>query len=358
MNRIEFIDAKGQRRSVGEWLDYSNTDAILVMHQGGIVHEEYFDGMTPATTHRIHSASKSLAATVVFNLIEDDKLDLNADVPKYVPELRGSGYEGATIQDCLDMQSGVAWRWIAAAGEKDSTFSRWTRALGVHRDFPVKGHHQGLYSALMTFPEFSKKHSRPHGVLFNYKESDPRVVAWAAEKVTKTRFADLLSQHVWSKLGAEHDAEILCDGLGCADTSDGVALTLRDFARFGQMLLKKGNYNGQQIVPKRFVDDITKNFDEDAITEDSFPSRQVLRKELQYRNQFWVYEYDDRVDFAAAGSSGQFCYVCPTHETVIVKFSTHPAPTEDEDMWFFTRSDENAIAAIIGLLSERAQESR
>ena len=247
-------------------------------------------------------------------------LKLDEKVTHYVPELKGTGYDGATIRQCLDMRSGAAWD-NESEGEKN-TWNRYRRANGfLARKRADEKPHEGEYHALMTFDDFSKERARTHGGYFQYKDSDNRVVTWACEKVANTRFADLVSQFIWSKLGCEYDADMLCDGLG--SVSDGISVILRDLARWGQMHLDGGHFNGQRIVPREFIDDILENFDPKAITDESFSGPRIgVPRSMTYRSWFWIDMSPGANAFTSSGYLGQWCYILPKHKSVIVKVST------------------------------------
>jgi CubicO group peptidase (beta-lactamase class C family) len=320
LSEIQVPDDDGGETTVAEWLEESDTDAFLVMHDAKIVHEEYFHGMRADEPHLLWSATKAIASGVVANLLAQDLLKVDEMVTHYVPEMRGTGYDGATIRQCLDMRSGVAWD-NESEGEQN-TWNRYRRANGfLARKRDDEKPYQGEYHALMTFDDFSQKHVRPHGGRFEYKDSDNRVVTWACEKVTNTRFADLVSQFIWSKLGCEYDADMLCDGLG--SVSDGISVTLRDLARWGQMHLDRGHFNGEQVVPGPFIDDILDNFDPKAITEESFLGpRSGVPRPMTYRSWFWIDMSPGANAFTSSGYLGQWCYVLPKYSCVIAKVAT------------------------------------
>jgi CubicO group peptidase (beta-lactamase class C family) len=239
---LTFQDLHGNRTTVKDSLRQLQTDAFLLMKDGRILSEQYFYGMTPRTSHALYSAVKSIEATVVATLLESGQLSVSRPIEKYVPELTGTGYEGATVREILDMRSGIDWPL--------SEFPREAKSLGPAAEelgVPV-----GIYNYLPTL-----KRVREHGSAMVYKNSDPRVLVWASEKVTGMRFADLLSQRIWSRLGMEMDAYVTCDQL--CHWKGGFPLTSRDFARWGQMCLRNGESNGEQIVPAWFFEDIRTN---------------------------------------------------------------------------------------------------
>jgi CubicO group peptidase (beta-lactamase class C family) len=144
------------------------------------------------------------------------------------------------------------------------------------------------------------------------------VLVWAAEHITGTPFSALVHPRLWSKLGAEFDLEAACDSRG--HWTHNLSMCLRDLARFGQMLLCGGRFNGHRIVPASFIDDVRRNASVKLIEE--YPLfADFVPKGIGYRSFFWV---DTKTEsaFGAFGAYGQFCYICPQHDVVIAAFAS------------------------------------
>ncbi|MCR4412752.1 MAG: beta-lactamase family protein, partial [Thermoguttaceae bacterium] len=212
IDRLPVTGPGGKKTTLAELLKLSFTDAFLVLHNGAIVTEQYFSGMTPETPHSLASVSKSISIGVLANVLAEGRIQEDADVSDYIPELAGSGYRGATVRQLMDMQSGVKYDYgkqplHAAPTEGGRHF----RAGGMFRRLPGENPNEGQYAFLPTL-----QRCRPHGSIFYYKCSDTAVLAWACERVTGTRFSELVSKYIWSKLGAEHDGYTVCDVQGFA----------------------------------------------------------------------------------------------------------------------------------------------
>jgi CubicO group peptidase (beta-lactamase class C family) len=323
ISTIRVPDKNSSSLTVGELLKTGETDAFLVLHDGTIVTEQYFHGMRPDSQHYLWSASKSISACVVANLLASSQLSEESPVTGYIPELKESGFEGATIRHLLDMQSGVSlpidltnpeYNWTHPRFRRaDHVSARFMRAIGLFRKLPGEPVDLGEYDFLPTLTGTGE-----HGKRFYYKDPDSRALAWACEKVTGKPFSQLLSECVWTRLGAEHDSFIRCDVAGVGYSAHGITVTLRDFARWGQMLLEGGVFGGERVVPRAFLIDILENCDPGKFTTKSFP---IIPWMHAYRNQFWVPK-DDPGAFLAGGAFGQTCYVNTKYGTVIVKFST------------------------------------
>src|ERR1700722_6978427 len=254
------------------------TDALVVLHDGELVAEQYDAGMTDGTRHLLMSVSKSLVGCVAAVLAERGQLDLAAPVTTYVPEVGGCGYAGATIRNLLDMRTGVAFRETYTA--LDAEVRVMERSMGWRPAQPADP--QGAYPYLAPLGS-----PGPHGGEFTYRSADSDMLGWACERASGTRMADLISELLWQPVGAERDAEITCDPLGSAIHDGGVSATARDLARFGQLLVSDGWAQGRQVVPAAWLADARHPEpgvrDAFAVTENEF----VLPGGW-YRSQFWV----------------------------------------------------------------------
>ncbi|MFC1788877.1 serine hydrolase domain-containing protein [Thermodesulfobacteriota bacterium] len=104
-----------------------------------------------------------------------------------------------------------------------------------------------------------KKDKREHGELFHYASINTDMLGWLIERASGQRYIDFMRDTIWAKLGAEHDARISVDYRGAAVANGGYCITLRDLARFSQMVLDDGFYNGQQIIQSDWIDNIRFN---------------------------------------------------------------------------------------------------
>jgi CubicO group peptidase (beta-lactamase class C family) len=313
VDEILITGQDGTRTTVASVLRTNFTDAFLVLHEGAIVCEQYFEGMRPNSLHHLWSVSKSISIGVVANLIEEGKLSENAAVEQYIPELAGSGYRGAKIRHLMDMQSGVKYEYgEGSMHDAQTEGGQHFRAAGIYRRLAGENPNEGQYAFFRTLQK-----NWEHGSLFRYKCCDTAVLGWACERVTGVRFSDLLSRYIWSKLGAEHDSYIVCDVQGSTAPNAGISATVRDLARWGLMHLHGGQYQGRQVVPQQFIRDILAKADPAKIPNDSGR----LPRGTAYCNQFWLPGREDGA-FHAAGGYGQICYIHPKYATVIVKLST------------------------------------
>lgn len=158
-----------------------------------------------------------------------------------------------------------------------------------------------------------------HGVAFGYKTPNADALGWIISRATGVSVAQLLSDKIWSRIGMEQDAYYQVDELGIPFAGGGLSASLRDMARFGELIRNKGQWNGEQIFPSTAVDDIEKGGSKDAFAKSGHPELPGW----SYRNMWWITE-NSHGAFAARGVHGQTIYIDPKAEMVLVRFASHP----------------------------------
>ncbi len=310
------FDASYGGSTISEWLDYDYTDGFLVMLDGKVLHESYWNGMTPTTVHLAQSVSKSVTSTAAASLIAEGLLDPLAPVTDPLPELSKTAWAGATLQQVMDMTSGVRF--------DESDYANRASDIGkmdVAANWkPVpEGYEDEQWPACIHDHILSlTKREAPHGARFEYRSIETDVLAHAMERVTGQRLPQIVSERLWQPLGAETEACFTVDASGYALSCGGFNASLRDFARLGQAYLDDGRVGDRQVIPKLWVDDVRRG--------DHGLFNDVGREALpngRYRNQFWI-EDADRDGHLSLGVFGQFIYVSPERGMVFVKLSTWP----------------------------------
>jgi len=309
---IEFSAVDGNSQTVQNWIDTSYTDGIAVLHRGSIVFEQYHNGMTERSLHLSQSMAKSIIGTVAGILVGRGELSVDKLVSQYLPELEQTGWQGATLRQVLDMTTGV--RFVEDYEALDSDIALTDIASGWKLPGP------GVYAPACIWDQILglSETTRLHGELFQYRSIETDVLAHCMERVTQTRLAELVSRELWQPLGCEESASFTVDSAGYALANGGFNATLRDYARFGQMLMDEGRVKGKIVVPKSWIEDI-QNADHSLFGE---PYTQSAPNG-GYRNQFWIEDVDKKV-FMARGVFGQLIYIDPAHQMVVVILSSWP----------------------------------
>jgi len=288
------------------------TDGILVLHRGRVVYERYFGVLDSATQHLAFSVTKSFVATIAGILAIEGALDDRATVASYLPELKHGGFADATLARLLDMTTGVKY----TEDYVDDGAGIWALArAGNFRPRPADYRGPGsFYEYLRTVEK-----DYGHGERFAYKTANTDVLAWVLRRATGKTISDLMSGYLWSKLGVEQDAYFTIDTTGVEFAGAGLNLTLRDLARFGEMMRLGGRYNGHQIVPAAVIDDIRAGGDRELFAGAGY----TQLPGWSYRRMWWV-SHNEHGALAARGIHGQAVYIDPAAEMVVARFASHP----------------------------------
>lgn len=301
-----------ERMTWQESLAANFTDGILVLHRGQVVYERYFGVLTPHTQHIAFSVTKSFVATVAAVLIHEGVLDEHAPVARYLPELGAGGFADATIRQLLDMTTGIAY----VEDYTDDNSSIWSLSrAGGFRPRPAG------YAGPETFCEYVQtlEKATAHGERFAYKTVNTDTLAWVLRRVTGRTLSEVLRDYLWLRLGVEQDAYFTVDSAGVEFAGAGLNLTLRDMARFGEMMRLGGRFNGQQIVPAEVIDDIGRGGNHDHFALAGY----TLLPGWSYRTMWWV-THNAHGAYTARGIHGQGIYIDPVAEMVIARFASHP----------------------------------
>jgi CubicO group peptidase (beta-lactamase class C family) len=334
MGALGFDDDKGGKTTLADWQRATFTDGLLVLHKGQVVYQKQYSGMAAHQPHSLWSMSKSFTGLLATMLIKEGVIDPNALVTKYLPELKDSAWADATVQQTLDMTTGVAYN--ENFRDPSSGIFQYLHAAGLLPAPPA-------YTGPRTIPELlaTLKKEGEHGAGFKYKTVDTEVMGWLLQRVTGKSYAALLSERLWSRIGAQDDAYVWVDPIGTQITSVGFSATLRDLGRVGETLRTAGRSNGRQVVPESVIAEIRKGADIEKFKANGQP----MRAGYSYHNQWWV-PHDRDGTFEMKGLNGQHMHINPAAELVIIKLSSHPVG----DTSFTHNLDRRAFAAIAAAL--------
>ena len=222
-------------------LDANYTDGMLTLHRGEIVYEYYSGCLDREGRHGAMSVTKSFVGTVAEILIAEGELDESKLVSEYVPELKPSALGNATVREVMDMTTGLDYNENYADLESDI----WQyAAAGDPTPKPAS------YTGPRSLYEFLQgvEPEGAHGDAFVYKSVNTDAIAWMIARAMGKDFIEHLSERIWKPLGMEQEADMMIDSLGTPFSAGGLNLSLRDAARFGQMLLQQGVWQGEQAI--------------------------------------------------------------------------------------------------------------
>ncbi|KRR12214.1 6-aminohexanoate hydrolase [Bradyrhizobium jicamae] len=307
------VTMDGRPMTFARMLAETYADGIAVLHQGKLIYERYFGALKPHKPHIAMSVTKSFTGTLAGILVAEGRIDPQAPVTDYVPELKASAFGDARVHEAMDMTTGLEYTEVYT--DKNSGVFGLRRANGMA---PIEPGYEGatnIFDFLCT-----QKKQGEHGKAFAYKTVNSDVLAWIIRRASGMTLSDLLSETIWIPMGAEEDAHYHVDRIGTESGGGGLSTTLRDLARFGETIRNHGRFNGRQIVPSQVVEDIARGGDPEKFK----PAGYTTLPGASYRNQWWI-THNAHGAYMARGVHGQGIYIDPKAEMVIARYASHPA---------------------------------
>lgn len=312
IDELAFHDLRGQPRRWAESLADTYTDGIAVLHRGRLVYERYRGALRPELPHACFSITKSYAATLAVILIHEGVLDSARTVLHYLPEMAGTAYADAPLQAVLDMQIGVAYS--EEYSDPNAQIWDYARAGGLRPRPADEPGPEGFHSFLVTLRKEGE-----HGQTFAYKTVNTEVLCWVMQRASGMPLAELVSRRLWSQLDCDEDGYLSIDSAGVAMGGGGLAATLRDLARFGELMRCDGAYRTRQVIPASVVADIRGGGEPKKFATAGY----TLLSGYSYRDMWWV-THNEHGAFEARGIHGQRLYVAPGAQMVVARFASHP----------------------------------
>jgi CubicO group peptidase (beta-lactamase class C family) len=294
----------GRTFEASDALERTFTNALVILKRGTIVYETYRN-KTDAATHFVSfSMAKSFTSVLIGLALSDGSLrSIDDQVTRYVPELMGSAYEGVTIKEALMMRSGADF-------DERYDFE--------HPGLASASFEESLVRNRVRYASFARVLTRAYepGTHFNYSTIETGVLGWVLERATHQSISQYMANKLWKPAGMESYGFWILDGtpeLGREFNGAGFNAVARDYVRFGLLMLRRGRGPTGQIVSEKWVSEATAG----GRTGPAVPGLS-----LGYGYQWWTLPGTDA--FMALGLQGQYIYVDPSTETVVVKLSYFP----------------------------------
>ena len=293
-SQIEAIARDSSNGSLERYLQASGTTAFLVVHDDKLLYERYFNGYDQRSLNTSFSMAKSFASSLVGIAIDEGHIkSVDEPITNYIPQLlkKDNRFKSITIRNLLTMSSGIKYEegatvpWSEAADDTKTYYSTDLRELALN----------------------SQIEGKP-AQYFEYNNYNPLLVGMIIERATGMHVARYLQQKLWKPMGMEADGSWSLDSKndGFEKMESGVNARARDFARFGMLFAKEGNWRGKQLISRRWVEESTRP----DTTMD--PSQ-------DYQYFWWVNTPNGKNHFSAQGNYGQYIYVAPEKDLVIVR---------------------------------------
>lgn len=293
----ETVTVAGKPRNLAKLLETLDTTALIVIQDGKILNESYYKG-TDRDDRRISwSVAKSFMSGLYGQAFEKGQVkSLDDKVETYVPSLKGSAYEGATLRNVLNMASGITYN---------------EDYMDPKSDINDMGKVLGLGGSMDDYATGLTERDIPAGERWKYVSIDTHVAAMVLRNATGKSLHQLFNETYSAHLGFENAPYYLTDGENVAFALGGLNLTTRDYAKFGQLFLDGGKFGDKQVIPEEWVR---------ASTGHSAPT--IGERGVGYGYQWWVpmpQEGSNKGDFFAVGIYGQYIYINPAKKLVIAK---------------------------------------
>jgi CubicO group peptidase (beta-lactamase class C family) len=286
---------------------------VAIVRRGSYTHQFERELQSLSLTYEYKGQTKSIAdflertwTTGLVAILDG----IHDSVSDYVPQLRGTGYDGISIKEVLQMSSGI--KFNEDYGDFWSDINRLGRAIAFN-------------TSLDEFVRTLERERTP-GTYNHYVSMDTQVLGMLLREATGQSLTSYLESRIWKPLGMESDAHWLVDKNGMELAFGGLNAVLRDYARFGLLYLNEGQWGDAQIVPANWV--------RASVTPDAPHLQPGVNAAsswvLGYGYQWWIPQRPDG-DYLAIGIYNQFIYVYPRYKTVIAKSSAYPWYNVDGD---------------------------
>lgn len=302
-------EVNGRTRTIDEFMQSGSTNAIAFMHKGQFIYADYENGFNPQTRHHMWSVTKSVTTALTGIAVNEGLIDsIHDPITQYLPETVGTVWEGVSIEDLLQMESGTYWVDVPVHQPEQLVL------MGL--DF----HTNGLYG--MTRDDYLLRLTRvsPTGDHYRYNSGDAQMLSWLLEHLYERPYAEILSEKIWQPAGMQDDALVMIDRVGNTFASMGLMATPRDMLRFGEIFRNGGrSLDGRQIVPAAWVA-ASHNYDK--------------AKGGGPRGYMWPHWGGvESGNYTAAGYGHQRVSVAPSLNTVGVRFGNDPVDSIAPKEW-------------------------
>lgn len=298
------VKTKQASYSFEDYLAKKHIVSFIVIQNGNIIYEKYFS-MLPEDQHTLQSVNKVVTSLLITNLINENRISVDAPIEKYIPELNNSDWKGISVRNILNMRTGMDIRSVnfetGPFSNPDHKNYQLESALGIlpkTRNTPAS-----VYQYLAGL-----KKDTTAGLEGAYSNLNTFVLGWLAEKVTGKKYADLVTEKIWKPMGASSDAYVCLSDKGIAWPHGGMSATLRDLARFGMLFTNKEiAARKESLISFAQLKEI---FDAPEIPNPIAPAK-------------WVYQWDTAKDgiLMKGGFGGQALYVLPEKNIVIAYYN-------------------------------------
>jgi CubicO group peptidase (beta-lactamase class C family) len=300
------FEASFEIDNLDDFLADTGTQAFIIIQDDHLIFEKYYNGVQRDSIVTSFSVAKSFTSALIGIAIADGFIhSVDDPITNYLPELaaRDPLFSAITVRDLLMMSSGI----------------RYFEDIPLLSDDGTKTY---LFPDLRQLAITHTRITEGPGERFLYNNYHPLLLGMILERATGTSVSEYLEQKIWQSLGMEFDGSWSLDSeeSGFEKMESGINARAIDFAKFGRLFLHNGNWNGEQVIPSDWV--IQSTIENPTVDQREYYGDLEIREPLDgYYKYMWygLPRSDGDYDFSAVGNHGQFIYVSPQADLIIVR---------------------------------------
>ena len=314
LSSLNFFNKYNEKTTILDFLVKNYTDMFLIIKKGKKVFEWFNDNKNINKQHILFSVSKSLTSLAAGILIENKLIDENKEITFYIPEVKKSAYDNATIRNLLDMT--IASDFKEEYLDKSGLFNLYREATGFNPK--TTDRKLGLKGFLKLMPKANKY----HGKEYQYCSPNTDLLGWIIERTSNKKFADFFSTEIFQKCRPIHDAFITLDGEGSPRTAGGICMHIEDLGKIAELVRCRGAFENKQIIEESTLENLI-----DYKSKYPWPNKEIGRlfPEGGYRSKWYQTGLSNK-EICAIGIHGQWLWIDPVKEISIVMFSSRKMP--------------------------------
>jgi CubicO group peptidase (beta-lactamase class C family) len=285
-NRFEL--SKEDLKYHSDW----GTTAFLVIHKDSVLFEKYWGEHTQQTVSNSFSVAKTIVSLLIGIALDEGHIkSLDDPAGNYVPAFKNLGRNNITIRHLLLMSSGLKWE------ESGSN--------------PLSEAAEGYFTSDLYSLATTQLVEMEPGKRFNYQSGNSQILGMILANATKMNLSDYMESRLWKKIGASSNAYwSMDDENGREKSFCCFYATARDYALLGRLVLNKGNWNGTQLISKKYMEELVQT--PDMLTDEGIPNQ-------RYGLHTWIYKNQGNPVYYFRGFRGQYVLTIPKDELIIVR---------------------------------------
>lgn len=316
LEKVMIQDFDGEISAKDFLMNRMQNHNTVIIKDGEIVHQHFSNGMNEFSPHLDMSVSKSFTAMAAGIAVDKGLINWDDKAIKYVPEVKGTAFETATVQEVSDMRTSVR---LAAGTAAKYWDTRLSDAQGYYGQAKSEAYPNGTMD---FFPLITERQDYAMGEKYDYQDVNSELLGLIVDRATGESFTVIL-EDLLQKTGVAADAHFMSDKKGLAMGSTGMNMATKDLARVGMLFLNEGkNPKGEQVLPAEFVNNLWEG--NEKVRSAWKLSKEVALADGYYKDQFRMLEINGERYLAMVGVNGQMAVMHKESNSVIALNGGYP----------------------------------